>query len=55
MEFLPIEKDGLKVYAGFWQRFGAGIIDAIVLIPVAYILYYLEGLSIAAAILAAVI
>jgi uncharacterized RDD family membrane protein YckC len=55
MEFLPIEKDGLKVYAGFWQRFGAGIIDAIVLIPVAHILYYLEGLSIAAAILAAVI
>ncbi len=31
MEFLPIEKDGFKVYAGFWQRFGFGIIDAIVL------------------------
>ena len=55
MEFLPIEKDGFKVYAGFWQRFGAGIVDVIVLIPVAYILYYLEGISISAAIIAAFI
>jgi uncharacterized RDD family membrane protein YckC len=55
MEFLPIEKDGFKVYAGFWQRFGAGIVDAIVLIPIAYILYYLEGISIVAAMIVAVI
>jgi uncharacterized RDD family membrane protein YckC len=55
MEFLPIEKDGFKVYAGYWQRFGAGIVDAIVLIPVAYILYYLEGISISAAMIVAFI
>ncbi|EPJ46300.1 MAG: hypothetical protein OFPII_21660 [Osedax symbiont Rs1] len=55
MEFLPIEKDGFKVYAGFWQRFGAGIVDTIVLIPVAYLFYYLEGISISAAIITAVI
>jgi len=55
MEFLPIEKDGFKVYAGFWQRLGAGIIDAIFLIPVLYLLYYLEGASIVAAIIAAIV
>ena len=55
MEFLPIEKDGFKVYAGFWQRFGAAIVDIIVLMPTAYIFYYIEGVSIIAAMIVAVI
>jgi hypothetical protein len=26
MEFLPLEINNEKVYAGFWKRFGAGIV-----------------------------
>lgn len=46
MEFLPIEKDGFRVYAGFWQRFGAGIVDTLVLAPFLYVFYFLESFSI---------
>ena len=55
MEFLPIKKDGCKVYAGFSQRFVAGIIDAIILIPLVYLLYYLGSFSITAAMVTVVI
>lgn len=45
MEFLPIKKDGLKVYAGFWSRFGALLVDglalALVLFPIQLILIWL--------------
>jgi uncharacterized RDD family membrane protein YckC len=53
--FLPIEIDGTKIYAGIWQRFGAGIVDAVILIPLAYLLNYLAGLSVITAIIVAVI
>jgi uncharacterized RDD family membrane protein YckC len=43
MEFLPIEKDHQRVYAGFWSRFGAGFIDALILLPFSYLLLWLEG------------
>ncbi len=43
MEFLPIEKDHMRVYAGFWSRFGAGLIDALILLPLSYLLVWLEG------------
>ena len=44
MEFLPIKKDGLKVYAGFWKRFGASLVDglalSLVLFPIQLILIW---------------
>ena len=49
MEFLPITKDGLKVYAGFWKRFGASLVDGfvlfLVLFPVQLILLVSTPLS----------
>ena len=41
MEFLPIKKDGLKVYAGFWNRLGALLVDGLVLFPIELILIWL--------------
>lgn len=55
MYFLPIEERGLKNYAGFWKRFGAGIIDIIVLIPFIFIFFYLESLSIIATYISVII
>lgn len=43
MDFLPLEKDFQNVYAGFWSRFGAGFIDALVLLPLSYLFLWLEG------------
>ena len=43
MEFLPIISDGKRVYAGFWPRFCAGFVDAFVLLPLAYLLIWLES------------
>ncbi len=43
MEFLPIEKDQQRVYAGFWIRFGAGFIDALILLPLTYLFLLLES------------
>ena len=55
MEFLPIEKDGARVYAGFWRRFGALWVDAFVLAPfLIATLYWLPGVSIPVAMLAAI-
>ncbi len=55
MEFLPIEKDGSAVYAGFWKRFGASLVDSFVLFPVGMILILLENISISSAIAVTVI
>ncbi len=55
MEFLPIEKDGARVYAGFWRRFGALVVDAFVLAPfLIATLHWLPGVSIPVAMLAAI-
>jgi uncharacterized RDD family membrane protein YckC len=45
VEFLPITSDGMKVHAGFWKRFCAGFVDALILMPIAFGLAYLEGFS----------
>ena len=55
MEFLPILKDGEKVYAGFWKRLGAAFIDVFVWIPFAFVFYYIQGINITVAIVAAVV
>lgn len=55
MEFLPLEIDGQKVYAGFWKRFWAGLIDSLVLIPFVYIFFLIEGVSMPIAMLTTVI
>ena len=36
MNFLPLEIDGNKVYAGFWKRFCASFIDALIIIGVTF-------------------
>lgn len=43
--FLPLKIDGLNVYAGFWYRFCAGFIDALILMPLAFALIWLQGLD----------
>jgi len=45
MEFLPIKLNGEKVYAGFWNRFCAGILDTLILIPFIMLFKWLEGLD----------
>lgn len=54
MEFLPTEKNGKKVYAGFWKRFGAAIVDMVVFIPF-MLIFNLQAISLAAAMLTAVV
>lgn len=36
MNFLPIEIDGIKVYAGFWKRLCASVIDALIIVGVMF-------------------
>lgn len=55
MDFLPIKKDGHKVYAGFWKRFGAAVVDLLVFIPLIFIFTYLEGISIGIAMITVII
>ncbi len=43
MDFLPIYSNGEKVYAGFWKRFCAGVADAFILMPLAFLFIWLEG------------
>ncbi len=42
MEFLPIWWDGEKVYAGFWKRLKAALIDVMIAIPIMYCLVLLR-------------
>lgn len=55
MEFLPIEINGEKVFAGFWKRLGAAIIDIIVFLPVMFISYYIQSISMLTAMLTTII
>ena len=55
MDFLPITKDGHKVYAGFWKRFGAATVDLLVFIPFIFIVHYLKGISIGIAMITVII
>lgn len=54
MEFLPITRNGSKVYAGFWRRLGALLVDTVVLVPFLVMFVWLDGLSISSAMVAAV-
>ncbi len=54
MEFLPTEKNGRKVYAGFWKRLGAAIVDMMVFIPF-MLIFNLQSISLAVAMLTAVV
>jgi len=45
MKFLPIERFGEKVYAGFWTRVGAAIIDTLLIISFMAILLFLQSSS----------
>jgi uncharacterized RDD family membrane protein YckC len=49
MEFLPLEINNQKVYAGFWKRFGAAIVDTLVFIPFMVVFHFTQGLSILSA------
>jgi len=55
MEFLPLELNGSKVYAGFWKRLGAGILDILVFLPFGFIFYKLESFSIPGAVISTIL
>jgi len=42
MEFLPVRMNGVKVYAGFWKRFRAGFLDALIILPLALFFFWLQ-------------
>ena len=46
MNFLPLEIEGERVYAGFWARLLAAIVDIIVFIPIIVIFHYLQSINI---------
>jgi len=43
MQFLPIESNGERVYAGFWRRLCAAIVDVLLMIPFAWLYMWLMG------------
>jgi uncharacterized RDD family membrane protein YckC len=45
MDFLPVLLNGSRVYAGFWKRFCAGLVDAFIILPLAFLFLWLEGLD----------
>ena len=55
MEFLPIKKDGSAVYAGFWKRFGASLVDSFVLFPFGMILIFHASNFVSSAIVVTVV
>jgi uncharacterized RDD family membrane protein YckC len=55
MEFLPTKVNGRKVYAGFRKRFFAGFVDMLVFVPVMFLFHFIDGISIEAAMIGAVL
>jgi len=45
MEFLPIKVNNENVYAGFWLRLGATLVDVLVLAPIGWAIYYLQSIN----------
>jgi len=45
MDFLPIMSNGERVYAGFWKRFCSGFADALIIMPLAFLFIWLEGID----------
>jgi uncharacterized RDD family membrane protein YckC len=43
MEFLPITKDGVRVYAGFWKRLKSFFVDALICVPISFIFIWMKG------------
>lgn len=43
MEFLPIRIRGERVYAGFWKRLCAGVVDTIIIMPLSLLCLWLRG------------
>lgn len=41
--FLPIILNGKRVYAGFWKRFCALLVDGFVILPLMFLCIWLEG------------
>lgn len=55
MEFLPTQINGRNVYAGFWKRFFAGFVDLLVFVPFIFLFHFIDGISIEAAMIGAVL
>ncbi len=55
MEFLPIEIDNEKVYAGFWRRLASMLIDIIILIPLMAISHLTQSISMLSALITLII
>jgi uncharacterized RDD family membrane protein YckC len=51
MEFLPLYRDGKKVYAGFWRRLCAGWIDTFIIVPLVYLFELPETMGLPLAII----
>jgi len=54
MDFLPIKINSDYVYAGFSKRFAAGFIDLLVLIPISFLIVWIQGFDKNIAILIAI-
>lgn len=55
MDFLPIEINNEKVYAGFWRRFCAAIIDTLILVIFVLVFDFIEITSLLSEIISLVI
>jgi uncharacterized RDD family membrane protein YckC len=47
-KIIPVEIEGIndKIYAGFWSRLGANLLDGLILIPYSFLLLYIYSLNI---------
>jgi len=55
MEFLPIEIENEKVYAGFGKRFGSAIVDMLVFIPFMFVFHFIQSSSLSMAMVGVVL
>lgn len=55
MEFLPIEINKEKVYAGFGKRFGSAIVDMLVFIPFMFLFHFVQSSSLSMAMVSVVL
>lgn len=55
MEFLPLNIDGKRVYAGFWKRLAAAIVDMPIFILIIYLFHFTQTVNIEVAIISAVV
>ncbi len=46
VDFLPTWIEGARVYAGFWRRLGAAVVDMLVFLPFFYLSQKLQGFTI---------